>query len=205
MSGLLLLRVFDAVYLIALGTWLGSLVFTQLVVMPNLARRWMPEQGRSVRGLLLARVGLWGAVCGAIALPALVCGALGVPEMRGPGVGARAALILACLLSMLYLANVVALAVAGGGERGALEAGHLDRHGAVLTGLVVICLAGLLVSHAFRESPRSKGIIELGPRERYRKATGMQEPAQSGSTPAKESDGSDAKPVRPDRFVSPGG
>ena len=60
---------------------------------------------------LFPRFYLWGAIAGAIALPAFVAGPLCYHEFRGPMVGVQAMVILAGILCMLYGANSLTPAI----------------------------------------------------------------------------------------------
>lgn len=169
MSGLDLLRLLDSLYLVAVGTWLGSLGFAECAVIPMIHRVCDPVRGRALEREVGARCGLWGAICGAIALPALVCGTLAVPEMRGPGVGVKAIGIVGGILAMLSIAQVIGQrcvrADTSKDDRPSSE--RVGGLRVVVSGLVGTLLVGLLVAHAFRSGPRSQGIVELDPKERY--------------------------------------
>jgi hypothetical protein len=118
--------------------------------------------------MLLTRCTLWGAVCGALALPALVCGALSVPELRGIRVGLQAGAVLCALLLTLFAANIAARGLSlvskdasGNGSRQRLNA---------LLSLVAVIVIALLVAHAHRDMPSSKGLVDPKPGERYQEA-----------------------------------
>ncbi len=170
-TGLTLLKLFDAVYLVALGIWAGSSLFVYTEVAAN------PESGPpSPNDALRSRALVWGAVCGAVALPALVCGAMGVPEMRGPAIGLKAIVLLIAILLTLYRAA-------------SLNRRRPSTREASVRGLsffsveaVILCVVlGLLVAHAFRDPPRTRGIEQLDPVARY---NAFQAATQGKPTPA---------------------
>lgn len=152
-TGLTLLHLLDAVYLVALGIWAGVTLFCGLGAPAALGPLETGDRAEAER-LLLGRGLVWGAACGAIALPALVCGAMAVPELRGPIVGIKAALLLAALL--------LTLARAGGlWRRGAASGGR------AVESLVAVIVIGLLAAHAYREPPTTRGIEEPSPMAIY--------------------------------------
>lgn len=152
---------FDTVYLLALTAWVGSVLFVSAVVGP-LAFKVLGDQdgGRFVRALF-PRYYAWGAICGALALPALVCGALCFEELRGPAVGAQAAFVLAGTLIMLYNGNVLTPAIqaarlAGPERRDRFE--RLHHRSVTLNSFVLLVGLGLLIAFANRPAPRTPGI-----------------------------------------------
>ena len=131
--------------------------------------------GKFVRALF-PRYYLWGAIAGAIALPAFVAGPLCYHEFRGPMVGVQALVILACILCMLYGGNSLTPAINQARDAG--PAGHdqferLHRRAVRLNGLVLLAGIGLLVAFAARPAPRTSGIVELTPAERARYDSGV--------------------------------
>jgi hypothetical protein len=126
--------------------------------------------GKFVRALF-PRYYLWGAIAGAIALPAFVAGPLCYHEFRGPMVGVQAMVILAGILSMLYGGNSLTPAInqardAGPGARPRCD--QLHRRAVRLNGGVLIMGLGLLIAFAIRPAPRTSGIVELTPAEQVR-------------------------------------
>jgi hypothetical protein len=82
-------------------------------------------------------------------------------------------LILGGVLAMLYLGNVAAARIAGPDD-GLCETEGIERLWrplAAVAGAVALAIVVLLASHAFRAGPRSQGIIERTPWERYPRMT----------------------------------
>src|SRR5262249_43934015 len=71
----LLMVVFDAVYLIALTAWIGSILFFSFGVAPIIFKVLGTEMGGRFVRALFPRYYTWGVISGAVALPA----AVGVP------------------------------------------------------------------------------------------------------------------------------
>lgn len=168
MSSLNLLRVFDSVFLVAMASWVGSLMFLAFGVSPGVSRALPPEQASRLLRSLFRRCYTWGAVSGAIALPAVVCGPLAVPELRGPAVGLRAGLILAGILAMFYSANILTPALAAAREAEPDQgdrAERLESRRAAINSLVLVVGVGLLVAHAYRPAPATTGIKEPTPED----------------------------------------
>ncbi|HEU5115612.1 MAG TPA: DUF4149 domain-containing protein, partial [Isosphaeraceae bacterium] len=120
--------------------------------------------------VIFPRYFAWGAISGSIALPCLVCGALAVPELRGPGIGVQAGLIVAGILLNLYCGNVLTPRInvardAGEEAKGRFESLH--RWSVWWNLLVLLMGVVLVVWHAFRLEPESGGIREPTPQERY--------------------------------------
>ena len=80
--------------------------------------------GKFVR-VLFPRYYLWGAISGAVALPAFVAGPLCYQEYRGPMVGVQALAMIGGILAMFYGGNSLTPAI-----NRARDAGPVD-HGAV--------------------------------------------------------------------------
>lgn len=169
MSALNLLHLFDSVFLIAMAGWVGSLLVLGFAVRPVAEHCLEAEDASAFERALAARLYVWGAVCGAIALPALICGPLAVPELRGPAIGIQAMVVLAGILATLYCGNVLVPALDAAATNPA-AARPLRIRMATLGNLVLIAALGLLVAHAYREPPRSSGIIEATPQEHYRES-----------------------------------
>ena len=85
-----LLPLFDSVYLLALTAWVGSILFFSFGVAPVIFRVLGAEAGGRFVRALFPRYYAWGAVSGAIALPAYLGVPLSFPELRGPMVGVQA-------------------------------------------------------------------------------------------------------------------
>jgi uncharacterized membrane protein len=163
-----LLAVFDSVYVIALTAWVGSILFFSFVVAPIIFQVLGAEAGGKFVRALFPRYYAWGAISGAVALPAAVGVPLSFPEFRGPLVAVQALAILAGTLIMLYAGNslVPALnAARDAGPAGRARFDRLQRRSVVLNGLVLGIGLGLLVAFANRPAPRTAGIIEATPVE----------------------------------------
>ncbi len=100
-----LLALFDSIYVLAMALLVGSIVFFSFAVAPIIFRVLGAEAGGRFVRALFPRYYLWGAICGAIALPAFVAGPLCFPEYRGIAVGIQALMLLCCTLIMLYGGN----------------------------------------------------------------------------------------------------
>ena len=114
MSSRFLLGVFDSVYVVALTAWVGSILFFSFGVAPIIFRVLGEQAGGKFVRALFPRYYLWGAIAGAIALPAFVAGPLCYHEFRGPMVGVQALVILAGILTMLYGGNSLTPAINAG-------------------------------------------------------------------------------------------
>ncbi|WP_165232546.1 hypothetical protein [Aquisphaera insulae] len=155
MSARILLGIFDAIYGAALLAWMGGLAV-------SLVATYVRSQGRAAGGdpgrfawAQPRRVHTWGAIAGAVALPAFVAVPLGYPEIRGPRIAVQSMVILGGILAMMYVANLPAPA-------------EQDRRIARLDLLVILALCGLLAAFATRASPGSRGLVELSPADRVR-------------------------------------
>lgn len=168
-----LLALFDSVYVLALAAWVGSLLFFSFGVAPIIFRVLGAEAGGRFVRALFPRYYAWGAVSGAIALPAYLGVPLSFPELRGPMVGVQALVILAGTLSMLYGGNSLTPAINAArdaGPEGKARFDRLHRRSVRLNGLVLVLGVGLLIAFANRPSPRTVGIVEPSPAERARAA-----------------------------------
>jgi hypothetical protein len=170
-TGRYLLAVFDSVYLIALASWVGSTLFFSFGVAPIMFKEPAADAaGRLVRALY-PRYYLWGAISGAVALPAFVAGPLCYHEYRGAMVGVQALAMIGCILVMLHGGNSLATAMnlaRDGGASGLQRFQRLHRRAVRLNALVMVVGLVLLVAFATRPAPRTSGIIELSPEERGR-------------------------------------
>jgi Domain of unknown function (DUF4149) len=178
-----LLALFDSIYVLAMAAMAGSIVFFSFAVAPIIFRVLGAEVGGRFVRALFPRYYLWGAICGAIALPAFVAGPLCFPEYRGIAVGIQAMLLLCCILIMLYGGNSLVPEINRARDEG--PASHdrferLHRRSVRLNALVLVIGVGLLVAYAWRPAPRTAGIIELSPIERARRAEAI-EKARAGS------------------------
>jgi hypothetical protein len=161
------MHVFDSVYLVALTGWVGSILFFTFAVAPIVFKVLGPEAGGAFVRALFPRYFQWGAISGAVALPAAVAVPLCFPELRGPGVGVQALVILSAILITLYSGNVVTPAINAArdlGDPGEARFHRLHRRSVWLNGLVLVIGLGLIVAFAARRCPRTEGIIEPKPR-----------------------------------------
>ncbi len=172
-SGLDLLHLFDAVYLIAMAGWVGSQLFFVIGVAPIVFKVLPAESAGRFLRMLFPRYFAFGAISGSVALPCLVCGALAVPELKGLAIGGQAALIVLGILLNLHCGNVLTPRInaardAGESEKGRFEALH--RQSVQLNAVVLVIGLVLLGWHACRPYPVSRGIIEPSPQERYKRS-----------------------------------
>jgi hypothetical protein len=178
-----LLALFDSIYVLAMAAMAGSIVFFSFAVAPIIFRVLGAEVGGRFVRALFPRYYLWGAICGAIALPAFVAGPLCFPEYRGIAVGIQAMLLLCCILIMLYGGNSLVPEINRARDEGPSSHDRferLHRRSVRLNALVLVIGVGLLVAYAWRPAPRTAGIIELSPIERARRS-GALENARAGS------------------------
>jgi hypothetical protein len=170
-SARFLLGFFDSVYTLALSAWMGSIVFFSFVVTPTISSVLGPEAGSRFMRALLPRYYMWGAIAGAVALPACVAAPLCFPEYRGTGVGIQAMVILSCTLIMLYAGNSLTPTMSTAYDAGPVGKelfNKLQRRSMWLNAFVLTCGLGLLIALANRPAPRTSGILELSPSERGR-------------------------------------
>jgi Domain of unknown function (DUF4149) len=166
-----LLALFDSVYVLTLAGMAGGIVLFTFIVAPIIFRVLGAESGARFVRALFPRYYLWNAILASIALPAFVAGPLCFPEYRGIQVGIQAAILLACILLMLYGSNSLVPQINQARDAG--PASHdrfarLHRRSVVLNAAVLLAGIGLLVTFACRPAPRTKGIVELSPIERAR-------------------------------------
>jgi hypothetical protein len=176
MSSRFLLAVFDSVYVVALTAWVGSILFFSFGVAPIVFRVLGEQAGGKFVRALFPRYYLWGAIAGAIALPAFVAGPLCFHEFRGPMVGVQAMVILVGILGMLYGGNSLTPAINEARDAG--PDGHrlferLHRRAVRLNALIMVMGLGLLIAFATRRAPRTTGIVELTPVEQVRYDTAI--------------------------------
>jgi hypothetical protein len=166
-----LLALFDSIYVTALATWLGSTAFFSFGITPVVSKVVRREGESRFTRAIFSRFYLWGAISGAIALPAFVAGPLCVHEYRGAMVGVQALAIVLGILVMLYGGNSLAPAINSAADRAASNPEPLERlirRAAGLNVLVMAVVFLLLVGLATRHAPRTSGIIEMTPEERMR-------------------------------------
>jgi hypothetical protein len=171
MSTPFLLGLFESVYLLALTAWVGSILFFSFGVAPIIFKVLGEQTGGKFVRALFPRYYLWGAIAGAVALPACVARPLCYQEFRGPMVGVQAMVILAGILSMLYGGNSLTPAINQARDAGASAQDRfeqLHRRAVRLNALVLLAGLGLLVAFAIRPAPRTLGLVELTPAEQVR-------------------------------------
>lgn len=201
MTARFLLGLFDSIYVIALTAWVGSLLFFSFGVAPIVFKVLGAEAGGRFVRALFPRYYTWGAIAGAVALPAYLGVPLSFPEYRGPLVGVQALVILAGTLIMLYGGNSLVPAINAARDAGPSERARFDqlhRRSVRLNALVMVLGLGLLVAFANRPATRTMGIVEMTPAERTRYDARMEkviEAIESGRRPAPEADGSERFPI----------
>jgi hypothetical protein len=166
-----LLVLFDSVYVIALSAWIGSILFFSFGVAPLVFSELGADAGGKFVRALFPRYYLWGAICGALALPAYVGVPLCFPEFRGALVGVQALAIIVAILIVLYAGNSLTAAINRARDDGASgedDFARLHRRAVRLNLLVLSIGLVLLVAFATRSSPRTAGLVELTPAERAR-------------------------------------
>ncbi len=171
MSARFLLGIFDSVYVIALTAWVGSILFFSFGVAPIIFTVLGSENGGKFLRALFPTYYAWGAIAGAIALPAFVAVPLCYPEYRGGTVAIQSMVILTGTLIMLYGGNSLMPALNAARDAGALGRERfqkLHRRSVRLNALVLLFGVGLLIGFANRPAPRTSGIKELSPTDRGR-------------------------------------
>lgn len=169
MDARFLLAFFDSVYVLALTAWVGSILFFSFGVAPVIFQVLSSEAAAKFVRTLFPRYYLWGAISGAIALPAYIGAPLSHGELRGPLVAVQSLLILSCTLIMLYAANSLTPAINAArdaGPSGEARFNQLHRRSVRLNGLVLVIGIGLLIAFATRPRPKTMGILEPTPLER---------------------------------------
>ena len=155
-----LLALFDSVYVLAMAAMVGSIVFFSFVVAPIIFRVLGAEAGGRFVRALFPRYYLWGAIAGAIALPAFVAGPLCFPEYRGIGVGIQSAVLLGCTLIMLYGGNSLVPEINRARDAGPPAHDRfvrLHRRSVVLNLAVMVGGVGLLIAFACRPGAPDRG------------------------------------------------
>jgi hypothetical protein len=196
-----LLALFDSVYVIALTAWVGSLLFFSFGVAPIIFKVLGAEAGGRFVRALFPRYYSWGAIAGAIALPAFLGAPLSFPEYRGPLIGIEAMVIIAGILIMLYGGNTLVPAINAARDAGPAGKDRFDRlhrRSVQLNALVMALGLGLLVAFAVRPAPRTSGIVEMSPDERARYDVRIERiirEIESGRQPSPEVDGSERFPI----------
>ncbi|WP_406694545.1 DUF4149 domain-containing protein [Singulisphaera sp. Ch08] len=171
MNARFLLAVFDSVYVLALTAWVGSLLFFSFGVVPVIFQVLSPEAGTKLVRSLFPRSYTWGAIAGAIALPAYLGVPLSFQEFRGPIVAVQSLMIVAGTLLMLYAANSLTPAIHAALDAGPEGKARFDRlqRRSMRINLVALALGIiLLIALVNRPEPKTAGIVEPTPQERAR-------------------------------------
>jgi hypothetical protein len=171
MAARYLMVLFDSVYATALAAWVGSILCFSSGVAPIIFRVLGADAGGKFVRALFPRYYLWGAICGAQALPACMAVALCYPEYRGTRVGVQALAIIAGIMIMLYAGNSLTPAINAArdsGPAGQQRFERLHRRAVRLNAAALVIVLGLLIAFAMRPAPRTSGIVEMTPDERAR-------------------------------------
>jgi hypothetical protein len=166
-----LLALFDSAYVLALASWVGSILFVSFALAPLVFRVLGAEAGGRFVRALFPRYYAWGATSGAIALPSYLGVPLSFPEYRGPLVGVQAGAIVAGILIMLYSGNSLTPAINAARDAGPSQQERFDRlhrRSVRLNAVSLMLGVGLLIAFANRPAPRTSGIVEPSPIERAR-------------------------------------
>jgi hypothetical protein len=166
-----LLALFDSAYVLTLAAMVGGMGFFSFIVAPVSFRVLGTESGGRFVRALLPRYYLWNAILGAVALPAFVAGPLCFPEYRGIRVGIQAAILLGCILIMLYGGNSLVPQINRARDAGPSSHDRFERlheRSVHLNFAAMVAGIGLLIAFACRPAPRTSGIIEIPPIERAR-------------------------------------
>jgi len=171
-----LLALFDSAYVIALSAWVGSTLFFSFGLAPIIFRVLGTEMGGKFVRALFPRYYLWGAVAGAVALPAFVAGPLCYQEYRGPMVGVQALALISGIMAVLYGGNSLTPAInraRDGGPPSHEQFERLHRRAVGLNVVTMVLGLLLLIGFAIRPAPQTSGIIEMTPGERARYAAAV--------------------------------
>jgi uncharacterized membrane protein len=196
-----LLGLFDSVYVIALTAWVGSLLFFSFGVAPILFKVLGADAGERFVRALFPRYYAWGAIAGAVALPAYLGVPLSFPEFRGPHVAVEALTIVAGILIMLYAGNSLVPAINAArdaGPAGQSRFDRLHRRSVRLNAWAMVLGLALLIAFANRPAPRTSGIVEMTPTERARYDARIERAMreiESGRQPTPEAAGSERFPI----------
>jgi hypothetical protein len=157
------------VYGLCLAIWVGSIAFFSFGVAPIIFNVLPAEHAAKFVRALFPRYYAWGVYASGIALPALILAPLANPELRGPGIGLRAMLILASLLIFLYCGNSLTPAINAARDAGDAQKDRFDRlhkRSVYLNSIALLIGIGLLVTFSIRQTTKTAGIAELTPQER---------------------------------------
>ena len=169
MTARILLIVFDAVYLIALTAWVGSILFFSFGVAPIIFKVLSPRRRRGSSGPCSRAITPWGATAGRSPCRRSSGGPLSYPECRGRWVGGPGARD-----PGRHAGDALLRQLADPGDqrrprrRARRPPGSSDCTGGRvrLNGVVLLVGLGLLIALAARPAPRTAGIVEPTPIER---------------------------------------
>ncbi len=169
MSSRFLLALFDSVYVVTLSVWMGSILFITWGIAPMLIPTAASEGALRIIKALYIRLYAWGAISGAIALPAYLGVPLSFPEYRGPWIAVQSLAILGGILLMFYGGNTLTPAILASLSSGVPDQAKADRllgRLSTLNGLAVALGLTLLIAFANRPAPKTQGIVERNPGDR---------------------------------------
>ncbi|WZO97650.1 DUF4149 domain-containing protein [Isosphaeraceae bacterium EP7] len=169
MTAPVLLKLFESLYLLALTSWVGSILFLSFGVAPIIFKVLDAQSASKFVRALFPRYYAWGAISAAIAVPAYIAVPLSFPEMRGPLVAVQALLLVFGALLMLYCGNALTPEINEARDAGPARDARfkaLHRRSVRLNGLAMVIGVGLLVAFAVRSAPTTTGLVELPPSER---------------------------------------
>ena len=198
-----LLGLFDSIYILALTSWVGAILYFSFGIAPILFKVLGDEAGGRFVRVLFPRYYLWGAISATLALPACVLGPLSTPELRGPRVAVQVLLILfGGILPMLYSGNTLTPEINAARDAGLASRdrfNRLHRRSVRINAFSLLVGLILIVMFATRPAASSLGIIEKSPQERVeydREVLGEIDRLlkKKPGTPEAKSDNSEAKP-----------
>ena len=172
MGATFLLPVFEITYLLCLAIWVGGMLLIRGAVLPLASTTTSDSSRFEAIASWLNRYYLWITVAIGVALPAAVGRPLSFPELRGPLVAVQAGVLLVAIVLAITAASQV-LASGRAGSPTALDADAITQFRRVVrrTGLMdaisVLLGVGLLVAFVLKDAPRSAGIVEPTPEQRY--------------------------------------
>jgi uncharacterized membrane protein len=164
-----LLMVFDAIFLLGMTSWLGSILFFSFGVSPIIFKVLEPSQSARFVRTLFPRYYAWGATSATIALASFTSGVLVRPEFRGFAALAQIVLMLMGILINLYSSNALIPQIEGARDAGPEQDdrfGQLHKRSVRLNGFMLLAGMVLVVLHAARPDPTGPGVTEPSPAER---------------------------------------
>lgn len=174
MGATFLLPVFEITYLVCLAAWVGGISMIRGVVLSSTTTAVSKDQPArwEATAQWLNRYYVWITVSMVIALPAAVARPLSFPELRGPMVAVQAGVILvAIVLAFAAAQQLLTTGRAAGSQQSDDE---IDTHfhralrrTAWMDAVSLLLGVGLLAAFVLKDAPRSPGIIEPTPEQRY--------------------------------------